>query len=379
MNGDSLLPKTPLHWQRLKPWLQLFHIPGLGPTRYQKLLTALGSPEQVFSAGTAQLKSLLPESLVKAIALAERNAFVTAALETTRQWYESGEQHHILTLDDPLYPSFLKMIHDPPPILFVDGDVHALNNRQLAIVGSRKPSCAAVEVARRTATELAEHDLTVTSGLALGIDGAAHQGALQGKGPTVAVLAGGVDCVYPHRHRSLAQAVSEQGAVISEFALGTQPKSGHFPRRNRIISGLSMGVLVVEATVASGSLITARCALEQGRDVYAMPGSVNNPGARGCHKLIREGACLVENTEQILEELGGVMPVEQRLQAALPDESQPKCPHQQIVLELMGFETCHHDELILRSGMESHALSEILLHLELEGFVKTVAGGFARV
>ncbi|MTI14190.1 DNA-processing protein DprA [Sansalvadorimonas verongulae] len=378
MNGDSPHSQATPHWQQLKHWLQLFHIPGLGPTRYQKLLTALGSPEQIFAASTAQLKTLLPESLVKAITLVERNTFVNAALENTRRWLESSEHHHILTLDNSLYPSFLKMIHDPPPILFVDGDAHVLSNRQMAIVGSRKPSYAAVEVARRTGTELAEQGLTVTSGLALGIDGAAHQGALQAEGPTVAVLAGGVDCVYPHRHRPLAKAITEHGAVVSEFALGTQPKSGHFPRRNRIISGLSVGVLVVEAAIASGSLVTARCALEQGREVFAMPGSVNNPGVRGCHKLIREGACLVENTAQILEELSGVISAEKRLQTAFP-ELQPECPEQQKVLELIGFETCHHDELILRSGMESHTLSEVLLHLELGGFVKTVAGGFARV
>ena len=400
MNGDTLIsnskssltqPQPVSNWQSLKPWLQLFHIPGLGPTRYRRLLEVFGSPEQVFAAlmsaeSHAQLGRLLPDSLIKAVKLVEQNTFVNVALENTKQWLECDENHHVLTLENAHYPALLKAIHDPPPLLFVDGDVHALSHRQVAIVGSRKPSYGAVEAARRTASELVDEGLTVTSGLALGIDGAAHQGALQSNGATVAVLAGGVDCVYPYRHRELAKSISGQGAVISEFALGTQPKSGHFPRRNRIISGLSIGTLVVEAAVASGSLVTARCALEQGREVFAMPGSVNNPGVRGCHKLIREGACLVENTEHILEELNGVIPVEQRLQGSFqvtsPVESssnQPECPNQQMVLDLMGFETCHHDELIIRSGMESHKLSEVLLHLELGGFVKSVSGGFARI
>ena len=359
MNGDTLTsnPKSSLaqplpvsNWQSLKPWLQLFHIPGLGPTRYRRLLDVFGSPKQVFAAlaaaeGRARLDKLLPDSLAKAIRLVEQNTFVNAALENTKQWLESSNNHSVLTLESAHYPTLLKAIHDPPPLLFVDGDVHALSHRQVAIVGSRKPSFGAVEAARRTASELVGEGLTVTSGLALGIDGAAHQGALQSNGSTVAVLAGGVDCVYPHRHRDLAKSITAQGAVISEFALGTQPKSGHFPRRNRIISGLSLGTLVVEAAVASGSLVTARCALEQGREVFAMPGSVNNPGVRGCHKLIREGACLVENTEHILEELNGVIPVEQRLQSSFqatsqvePASSQPDCPSQQMILDLMGFE-----------------------------------------
>ncbi|WP_281647340.1 DNA-processing protein DprA [Parendozoicomonas sp. Alg238-R29] len=379
MNGDTLSPTSLSQWQQLQPWLLLFHIPGLGPVRYQQLLEVFGSPEKVLGADGKQLRELLPASLAKAVSGAENNPFIKSALERDKQWLEENDRHHILSQSSPSYPALLKTIYDPPPLLFINGDVRVLSSRQLAVVGSRKPSYVALDIARQISCELGEHGLTITSGLALGIDGVAHQGALQGGNQTIAALAGGVDYIYPQRHKALAESITGSGALVSEFALGTQPKSGHFPRRNRIISGLSVGVLVVEAAVASGSLVTARCALEQGREVFAMPGSVNNPGARGCHALIRDGACLVENTAQILQELDGVISMEARHQRGFNSHVEPDCPTQQMVLNLIGFDTSHHhDELLIRSGMDGQKLSETLLNLELEGFIKSVSGGFSR-
>ena len=241
---------------------------------------------------------------------------------------------------------------------------------------------------------MAEAGIVITSGLARGIDGAVHQGALKGagqnnrnndnKGSTVAVLAGGVDVVYPQRHISLAEDIAGHGALVSEFALGTQPKAGHFPRRNRIISGLSLGVLVVEATVASGSLVTARCAIEQGRDVYAVPGSIKNSKTKGCHALIREGAGLVENAAQVLEELEGVIaPARYILEAhelgTATEKTAPQTPDQKQLLEIIGFDSCHHDELVARSGLPSQRVAELLLTMELDGIVSSGPEGVSRV
>ncbi len=369
---------TSAQWQQLEPWLLLFHIPGLGSVRLQKLLEAFGSPTEVFSAQTSHLKELLPARLVRAIQTASHDPFIRAALNKDHQWLTASDQHHILTVQGELYPTLLKAISDPPILLFVNGDVGVLQTPQVAMVGSRKPSLLALNMAETIAAEVAKSGFTITSGLAIGIDGAVHRGALAAGQNTVAVLACGVDVIYPQRHETLAGDITQQGAVVTEFPLGTQPRPGHFPRRNRIISGLSLGVLVVEATVASGSLVTSRCALEQGRDVYAMPGSVSNPGCRGCHALIRDGACLIENAEQLLQELRGL-----RNAAALEhlpglESPMPECPDQKTVLTLMGYDTCHYDELLMMTGYEGQQLSELLLNLELGGFVKTVPGGVTR-
>jgi len=214
------------------------------------------------------------------------------------------QARHILTLHDPAYPALLKEIADPPPLLFVRGDPAVLSRPQLGIVGSRNPTPGGRSLAEDFARSLSRCGLVVTSGMALGIDAAGHRGALRGGGTTLAVAGTGPDRIYPARHRDLARAIVEQGAIISEFAPGTPALPSNFPRRNRIISGLSLGVLVVEAACRSGSLITARLAAEQGREVFALPGSIHNPLARGCHHLIRQGAKLVEDIEDIVEELG---------------------------------------------------------------------------
>ncbi|MCY4472581.1 MAG: DNA-processing protein DprA [Kistimonas sp.] len=366
-------------WQRLHPWLTLFHVTGLGPVRYRVLLAAFGSPDAVLSAGVGSLQRLLSGGLARAVAGAATNTAVQTAVAHDKRWLESSSQNTILCLVDDRYPPLLKTIADPPVVLYVKGDPRHLSSQQLAIVGSRKASTTAMEAAYRVATQISAARIIITSGLAKGVDSMAHRGALDQGGHTVAVLATGIDLVYPRAHTQLAEKICQQGALVSEFPLGTQPVPGHFPRRNRIISGLGMGVLVVEAGVASGSLITARYALDQGRDVLAMPGSVSNPGARGCHALIRDGACLVENAEQILEELTSCLARPGRTAVSLETTGvEPSCPEQRHLLECMGFEPCHNDELVLRTGMSSQQVATLLLHMEMDGLVQQTPAGVAR-
>ncbi|MCL6268534.1 DNA-processing protein DprA [Sansalvadorimonas sp. 2012CJ34-2] len=367
-------------WRQLEPWLQLFHIPGLGTSRYQALLDHYSHPLEVLKAGFSRLRTIVPERVARAIQLSGQNSLTYMAMEKDKGWLGLSFDHHILSLEDGEYPELLKNIHDPPPLLYIKGNIETLKSKQLAVVGSRSPSLAAQQTAREICHDLAATGITITSGLARGIDGAAHQGALEACAQTIGVVACGVDIVYPVRHKKLAQQIQQQGALVSEFPLGTQPKAGHFPRRNRIISGLSSGVLVVEAAMASGSLVTARCALEQGREVFAMPGSVNNPSVKGCHALIRDGACLVENAEQVLEELSGVLVNHQTISAGSDVElyELPNCPNQQHILSLIGSEACHQDEIIARTGMDGRKVSELLFQLELDGFVKSVPGGVER-
>lgn len=264
--------------------------------------------------------------------------------------------------------------------MFVQGDVTLLNAWQLAIVGSRNPSSSGRESAYAFAEYLASGDLIITSGLAMGIDAAAHQGALAGGGKTIAVVGTGLDRVYPAKHHDLAHQIVEKGALVSEFPLGTPPKAENFPRRNRIISGLSLGTMVVEAAIRSGSLITARMAMEQGREVFAMPGSIHNPLARGCHRLIREGAKLVESAEDIIEELGalaGVKPMQNDNKSTNKSAANlsKKDPEYQLLFEKMGFDPIHIDVLISRSGLTADVVSSMLLLLELQGQVASLPGG----
>lgn len=367
------------HWDQLEPWLRLFHLPGLGLKRFQFLLENIGSPEKVLSLSLKGLLEIAPKSLAKKIASSGKSVVVQDSLTATRKWL-SEPSHHIICRDSTRYPSSLAAIADPPLLLFAKGNPEHLLSPQIAIVGTRSPTPQGKHHAFRLAEELVGCGLTVTSGLALGIDGEAHKGALSGKGVTVAVVATGLDRVYPERHRSLAEAISSNGLLVSEFPLGTQPRPGHFPRRNRIISGLSHGVLVVEADIKSGSLITARLANEQGREVFAMPGPVNNPCTRGCHSLIREGATLVESVEHILQELTGPLgcwqPVPSKEHDELP-ETGSECEKQ--VLNAMGFEACHTDDVVLRTGLSSQKVAGILLDLELAGKIVSVPGGFMRI
>jgi DNA processing protein len=283
----------------------------------------------------------------------------------------------LLPLDDPRYPPLLRQIPYPPPLLFVHGDPDCLRLPQLAIVGARNPTPLGRETAQRFAAHLAECGLLITSGLALGIDAAAHEGALAGGGRTIAVMGTSLDRVYPARNRDLAHAIAERGALVSELAIGTPPTAENFPRRNRLISGLALGVLVVEAAAQSGSLITARLATEQGREVFAVPGSIHNPLAKGCHALIRQGAKLVETAADILEELGALAAATGEVAASRTSAPTPVVLDEEYrhLLAAMGDEPVGIDLLVDRCGLTAEALSSMLLILELEGYVAAMPGG----
>jgi len=304
------------------------------------------------------------------------------AVDADLAWLEADPRRHALFRDGPGYPVQLEDLPDPPPLLLVVGEPAALAPPQLAIVGSRNPSRGGRDTAHDFARHLAAAGLTITSGLAVGIDGAAHEGALAGGGQTVAVLGTGPDRVYPARHRDLAHAIVDGGgALVSEFPPGTPPLRHHFPRRNRLISGLSAGVLVVEAAVRSGSLITARLAGEQGREVFAIPGSIHNPLARGCHRLIREGAKLVEQASDVLEELApqlraalaGAGPEDSSQDAEKKEETGLDAEYQRL-LECVGHDPVAVDEVVERAGLTADVVSSMLLVLELQGHVASAPG-----
>jgi DNA processing protein len=282
--------------------------------------------------------------------------------------------HHFLTADDPCYPARLRELGDTPA-LYAIGDPEVLQQPQLAIVGSRHPTPAGLDNTRAFASTLASRGFVITSGLALGVDGAAHEAALSAGGLTVAVCGTGLDRVYPARHRDLARRIAQHGVLISEFPPGTPPLPNHFPRRNRLISGLSLGVLVVEAALDSGSLITARMATGQGREVFAIPGSIHNPLARGCHRLIRDGAKLVETVDDILEEIAPQLDLAQDI--ALPaGQNNPELDRDyRHLLDALSYEPARIDTLVDRTGLTTNAVSSMLLILELRGLVAQAPGG----
>ena len=353
--------------------LALLRAPGIGSARFARLLDHFGSAAAVFAAGRAEWGRLdLP-----APALEYLNAPDWRGVEQDLAWLEQSG-NHLLALDDWRYPPLLRQISYPPPLLFVRGAPDCLRAPQLAIVGTRNPTPLGRETAHSFAAYLAGAGMVITSGLALGIDAAAHQGALASGGRTIAVMGTSLDRVYPAKHRDLAHTIVEQGALVSEFPIGTSPVAGNFPQRNRLISGLALGVLVVEAAAQSGSLITARQAVEQSREVFAIPGSIHNPLAKGCHSLIRQGAKLVETAADILEELGSL--------AAVGAETTPSAMVASPVTNLLdndyrqllaaiGDEPASVDLLVERCGLTAEVLSSMLLILELEGYVAAVPGG----
>ena len=288
--------------------------------------------------------------------------------------WASEPNHHILTLFHKKYPPLLKEISVPPPVLFVIGDPSLLSWPQIAIVGSRNPSTLGEKTAQGFAASLANAGLCITSGLALGIDAASHEASLANSGKTIAVMGTGLDRVYPARHKQLAHDISRNGAIISEFVLGSEPKANHFPRRNRIISGLSLGTLVVEAAKHSGSLITARQALEEGREVFAIPGSIHNPLARGCNALIRQGAKLVETAEDVLEELN-LFVAEEEQDATMPTGTSDLEQTHQHILKFVAYSPTSIDTLVEETGESPEVIASTLLLLELQGYVESVAGG----
>lgn len=297
-------------------------------------------------------------------------------VEMSLRWAETPH-HHILTLDDARYPRLLKTISDPPLVLYVQGYPDVLQQSQIAVVGSRHATHYGLQNARHFANHLAAHGLVVTSGLARGIDAAAHRGALEAKRPTIAVIGSGLQQLYPVDHLSLAQQMcAMQGAIVSEFSLQTHPAPRHFPRRNRIISGLSLGVLVVEAALKSGSLISARHALEQGRDVFALPGSIHQPLARGCHDLIKQGAKCVDTVEDILSELGVQEGAAKN--CTIPNEHRDLSQKEAQLLAQIEHEITSIDVIISRSGLTATEVSSILLSLELRELIQSVPGGYVR-
>ncbi len=362
--------------ERIIDWLALAQAPGIGPRTVARLVQRFGSAAAVRTAG----RGALAEAGVAAAAAAAFETPDQAVVDAALQWVEHVGAT-ILTPDHPHYPAQLSTLDAPPPVLYVRGDVALLGEPQLAIVGSRNPTRGGLDTSREFARYLAGLGLTITSGMAVGIDGAAHAGALE-SGRTVAVLGTGPDRVYPAAHRSLARRIAEVGALVTEFPPGVGPHASHFPRRNRLISGLSLGTLVIEAAPRSGSLITARYAAEQGKEVFAIPGSIHNPLARGCHELIRQGAKLVDSADQVLEELGPQLkpflvdvPAPRAASAHRPDQVQALDPDYRLLLDSMGHDPLAPDELIARSGLSAQAVSSMLLLLELQGHVSSHPGG----
>ncbi|MDD1613479.1 MAG: DNA-processing protein DprA [Methylococcaceae bacterium] len=341
--------------------------PGLGCRTFLSLLQT-HAPSQLFAESTSALSALgLKSDIIYVIKNPD-----WAMIDNDLFWLEQ-KNNSVITFNDTNYPSQLKEIADPPPVLFVRGNPDLLSLPQIAIVGSRNPSSLGEETAFNFAKTLSQYGFVITSGLALGIDGASHRGAINAKGYTVAVAGTGLDRVYPARHKELATEIVNTGVMISEFPPGTTAKANHFPRRNRIISGLCQGLLVVEAAKQSGSLITARMALEQNREVFAIPGSIHNPLARGCNALIREGAKLVETTQDILEELNQHYQQDEKLspftmQSTLDLE-------QQTLLNRVMFSPTSIDNLVENTGESVEVISSMLLILELQGYLEATAGG----
>jgi DNA processing protein len=356
----------------LDAWLRLTLTPGVGNATARRLLARFGLPQQVFAQDAPALVTQVGPTLARALQTEPEGW--RALCDTTREWLTSGRRRHVVTLGDPDYPQALLQTEDPPLLLHVLGDIALLQHPyRIAMVGSRNPTPQGLENARQFARALAAQGVCVVSGLALGVDGAAHEGALEAGGTTLAVVGTGLDRVYPRRHQALAHRIAEQGALLSEYPIGTPPMAAHFPQRNRLIAGLSHGTLVVEATLQSGSLITARLATEQGREVYAIPGSIHAPQSRGCHQLIRQGAKLVESAQDILEDLKpSIQPV---LDAPQPGSANPDAPSDDPLLQALGYEPADLDALQARTGWPTAQLQARLLELELEGCVGRLSGG----
>lgn len=359
----------------LKYWLAAAHAANITP---RQIYTWLETFDDIKHLMTASMQTL------KQHGIAEKHAYSlthinSSGIDTALQWSD-GQNCHLIAIEDSDYPSLLREIADPPLVLFVQGDRQVLNEVQLAIVGARQVTAYGERNAREFATALAQTGFVITSGLAIGVDGVSHRGALNVNGKTIAVVGSGLNYIYPPRHRPLARQIVEQGgALVSEFPLAMQPKPYHFPRRNRIISGLSRGVLVVEAAVKSGSLVTARHASEQGREVFAIPGNIHAPLARGCHHLLRSGAKLTEQVSDILEEfpnMGEATLVDISSSPAIMPTS--LLVDEQKIYEKIGASVTPVDEIILHSGLTVSEVSSILLSLELHGHIRAVTGGYVR-
>lgn len=382
--------------EELRARLQIWRAAGIGPATLNRLLNHFGSALAALAGSNSELtKAGLKPDIIQNL-----RAVADDAANADLDWLHKAQHRHILVPEDSRYPQLLRDVKAAPPILFVAGNPELLNEPQLAMVGSRTPTTYGKDNAQAFAQYLAKHGISITSGLALGIDAASHQGALEVGGQTIAVIATGLDIMYPAKNRALAEQIVEQGAIVSEFPIGVKPQAQNFPRRNRIISGLTLGTLVVEAALQSGSLVTAQHAIEQGREVFAIPGSIHSPLAHGGHRLIRQGAKLVETAADILEELAP------HLQAYLgaefnPSEPQntkpPKPlsflqsiqnqenmeerpvpaldPQEQQILATIGLEPIPIDQIVITTGLTTDVVSSMLLMLELQGYITACGGG----
>ena len=366
--------------EELASWLRLALTPGVGNDSARKLMVAFGPPSSLFSASPAALREFAGAGL--ASALVHEPPELALQLQATMDWLEQAQgdvPRHVLHLADADYPPALLETADPPLMLYVLGRIQLPWPGAIAVVGSRNPTPQGQLNARQFGHSLAQAGLTVVSGLALGIDAAAHEGALEGAAPdqlaTIAVVGTGLDSVYPRQHEALAGRIAQRGLIVSEYPLGTAPLSANFPRRNRIISGLSEGTLVVEAAVRSGSLITARMAIEQGKEVFAIPGSIHSTQSRGCHELLRQGAKLVESAQDVLEELrpGIAATARPAAASAATAPAVPGAPGR--LLKAMGFDPVSLDALVARTGTSAAQLQAQLLELELDGHVSRLPGG----
>ena len=372
--------------EELPYWLALWRIPGVGPSHFRQITDRYPSMMAFFSLSAQELQSIgfsARQSQLVAGFQRDTERSLLEGVSRDLDWLEQSDAHHVLTWADDDYPPLLREIAGSPPILFVRGDAALLGLPQIAIVGSRHSSRQGRKLAQDFAGCFSSNGFVTTSGLALGIDAAAHAGAMAAGGKTIAVLAHGLDDIYPNRNRNLGQEVIRQGALVSEFPIGVSPRAEFFPRRNRIISGLSLGVLVVEAALKSGSLITAHEAVDQGREVFAVPGSINDPLAKGCHALIRNGARLVETAQQVVEELMPLLGFMQ--QVAMPAQADAAIDHYEQdslegrLLAALEFEPTPIDQLVGLTGLCVADISSALVMLELDGMVQQQQGGYCRV
>jgi DNA processing protein len=370
--------------EELAAWLRLTL--SVGNATARRLLAAFGLPEGVFSQSEAALGQLVNSA--QAAALRREHESMPALLEATWQWLQDSQtagRRRILTLSDPDYPAGLLNTEDPPLMLYLMGEVHAPWPVSIAVVGSRNPTPQGLANARQFARSFGQAGFTVVSGLALGVDAAAHEGALEGAAAgqiaTIAVVGTGLDRVYPRQHLELARHIAQRGLLVSEYPLGTPPLPANFPKRNRIIAGLSQGTVVVEAALKSGSLITARQAAEQGKDVFAIPGSIHSPQSRGCHALLKQGAKLVDTAQDVLEDLS--LPDGHRRTAPAPQPSPERAESgrsEDSLLGALGFDPVSLDALVARTGVSPAHLQAKLLELELQGDVARLPGGlFQRI
>lgn len=363
-------------------WLRLSLEPELSPAQLRLLLTHFGLPQDIYTQSVSALTKLLPPSLAAQLK-AEPNDELAALITRSLEW-AAQDGNAILSLADQAYPQALLNSHNPPPVLYAKGNIKLLNQASLAIVGSRNATAGGKENAFNFAQHLCNQGWTIISGLATGIDAAAHQGSLAAQHPqasTIAVLGTGIDLVYPAVNRHLAHDIAKHGLLLTEFPLGTKAMPYHFPKRNRIVAGLANGILVVEAALKSGSLITAKLAIEMGVDVFAIPGSIHSPLSKGCHQLIRQGAKLVDSAEDINTELKNVLPAHALLPAPHSSPKQPSTTTvslneiQQQVLDALGYDLVSPDKLQQRTTLQTADLATALVELELLNLIQQLPNG----